>query len=353
MTIEEKQKFRREILKLHYELSEGNSLNLVMRPMVAEKLGFKEDYNNDELLGAINYLEDKGFLRVQTNVQDQITDSGIDEVENGFLNFPLKEDEESGNEDEGEELESELIVLLREINDCYEKGEKGTLKKEKLEECENRVKIGLEQFIPQLGDEDLPLQLEKLRSNWHLPLKSGFHDKKLAIERLGKYEEFIKKIIEKITGEIPRSEAFISEGQSYEGRKTLRLIIRQAKQKIWLIDNFMHPEILIVTEPYLIENPDLELRLLMRQKNNSNFRSFQSDFLKFVKQYPQMKLEARENNQCHGRFIIVDEKIYHSGHSLHALGDKADAINLIQINSNQQKILHNFDDWWNNGNIVK
>lgn len=134
MTPEEKQKLRKAVLKIHYELSEGNSWNLVMRPEVAEKLQF-QDFNNDELLGAIKYLEDKDFLKACTNVQDQITDLGIDEVENGFPNFPTEENENNVNE----ELESELTILWGEIRDCYEKGEKEILKKEKLEESESSL----------------------------------------------------------------------------------------------------------------------------------------------------------------------------------------------------------------------
>lgn len=81
-----KKDLRRKILECHYNFSEGNSLNLVSRTEVAEKLDFNDD-NDPKLLGAIKYLEDKGFLKVVTNVQDQITDLGIDEVENNCPNF--------------------------------------------------------------------------------------------------------------------------------------------------------------------------------------------------------------------------------------------------------------------------
>lgn len=348
MTPKEKQKLRKAVLKIHYELSEGNSWNLVMRPEVAEKLKF-QNFNDDELLGAIKYLEDKDFLKAYTNVQDQITDSGIDEVENGFPNFPTEENESNINE----ELESELIVLLREIKNCYEMGEKEILKKEKLEESESLIKAKLEKLIPQLNDGELSLQFEKLKSIWRTELKSGFQNKKTVIKKLGKYEEFIKKILERAIGAIPRPEAFISAGRPYEGRKTLRLMIRGAKQKIWIVDNFMHPETLILLEPYLNENQNLEIRLLTRQRNNSNFHSFRSDLLIFIRQYPQAKIEAKENDQYHGRFIIIDDNIYHSGHSFHDIGNKADAINLIQEEVEQQKILTDFNDWWSNGNIIQ
>lgn len=73
---------RWKVLKIHYELSQGNSWNLVMRQDVAKKLEI--DPNSDVLLGIYKFLEDEGFLKCQSNVEDSITSEGIKEVERGY-----------------------------------------------------------------------------------------------------------------------------------------------------------------------------------------------------------------------------------------------------------------------------
>lgn len=86
--------FRKKVLQIHYDISKGNTWNPVMRTIVAQRLELK-DYNDNDLLGTTKYLEDKGYLKVLTNMEDQITDLGIDEVENGFPNlYPENNKEE-------------------------------------------------------------------------------------------------------------------------------------------------------------------------------------------------------------------------------------------------------------------
>ncbi|MBA7492337.1 hypothetical protein ES702_02887 [subsurface metagenome] len=81
-------RFRIKTLELCYELSEGNSLNNISIQNLAEKLGIK-DSHDIKLLGAVQYLADKGFLELHKsgslNMPVRVTHLGIDEVE---LNFP-------------------------------------------------------------------------------------------------------------------------------------------------------------------------------------------------------------------------------------------------------------------------
>lgn len=85
---EELHRFRIKTLELCYELSEGNSLNDVSIWDLAEKLGIK-DSHDIKFLGAIQYLADKGFLKLHElgslSMPVRVTHLGIDEVE---LNFP-------------------------------------------------------------------------------------------------------------------------------------------------------------------------------------------------------------------------------------------------------------------------
>jgi hypothetical protein len=84
--MEEKNDFRRKVLKAHYDLSGGKTLNPVLRSEVAKRLGIN-DYNDTELIETIAYLEDKHLLKVADNMDDQITSLGLDEVDNKFPNL--------------------------------------------------------------------------------------------------------------------------------------------------------------------------------------------------------------------------------------------------------------------------
>ena len=56
-----------------------------MRQDVANKLNI--DSNGDTLFGVLKYLEDKGFLKPETNVENSITSEGLEEVEKDFPNL--------------------------------------------------------------------------------------------------------------------------------------------------------------------------------------------------------------------------------------------------------------------------
>lgn len=88
---------RWKVLKICYELSNGNSWNFIMHQDVAKILEI--DTKDELLFGIYKFLEDKGFLKPETNVEYSITSDGLEEVENGFpalLNtsqFPSFKDE--------------------------------------------------------------------------------------------------------------------------------------------------------------------------------------------------------------------------------------------------------------------
>ncbi len=80
----ELRELRVRVLQLYYDLTKGNSLNVVYLPVLTEKLGI--DSKDIKLLGTIQYLDDKGFLEQTGSPVEvvRITYLGIDEVEFGF-----------------------------------------------------------------------------------------------------------------------------------------------------------------------------------------------------------------------------------------------------------------------------
>jgi len=138
------------------------------------------------------------------------------------------------------------------------------------------------------------------------------HDKKFdeVFNELqkNKQEEFTQKIF--------------FDGQIYDSYSLIIDIIKTAKNKILIIDNYIDDSILKMLAK---KNKDVEAVILTSQ--NSNISKL--DINKFNKQYPILKVAT--TNKFHDRFIAIDNKeLYHCGASLKDLGKKCFAINKME-----------------------
>ena len=112
------------------------------------------------------------------------------------------------------------------------------------------------------------------------------------------------------------------KGQIYDAYSLIVDIIKSAKNKIVIIDNYIDDSI---------------LKMLSKKENNvevviltsSNTTISKLDVTKFNKQYPTLKVAT--TNNFHDRFILIDgTDLYHCGASLKDLGKKCFAINKIE-----------------------
>ena len=120
------------------------------------------------------------------------------------------------------------------------------------------------------------------------------------------------------------------EGQIYDAYSLIIDIIKQAKHKILIIDNYIDDSILKILSK---KNKNVEAVVLTSPNCNLN----RLDINKFNKQYPVLKV-AR-TNKFHDRFIVIDDKqLYHVGASLKDLGKKCFAISKIEDMEYVEKI---------------
>ena len=120
------------------------------------------------------------------------------------------------------------------------------------------------------------------------------------------------------------------DGQIYDAYSLIIDIIKKAKQKILIIDNYIDDSILKMLSK---KNKDVEGVILTSQNSNLN----KLDINKFNKQYPILKVAY--TNKFHDRFIIIDNKeLYHVGASLKDLGKKCFAISKIEDDEYIEKI---------------
>ena len=112
------------------------------------------------------------------------------------------------------------------------------------------------------------------------------------------------------------------DGQIYDAYSLIIDIIKKAKQKILIIDNYIDDSILKMLSK---KKQKVEVVILTLQNSKLN----KLDITKFNKQYPVLKLAY--TNKFHDRFIVIDNKeLYHVGASLKDLGKKCFAISKIE-----------------------
>ncbi len=136
------------------------------------------------------------------------------------------------------------------------------------------------------------------------------HDKKFdeIFDSLQKEENFKQKVF--------------FQGQIYDAYSLIVKIIKRAKYKITIIDNYIDESIL---EMLSKKNKDVEVIILTSNKSNI----INLDVKKFNEEYPSLKIS--KTNKFNDRFILIDNKeLYHCGASIKDLGKKCFGINKIE-----------------------
>ena len=126
------------------------------------------------------------------------------------------------------------------------------------------------------------------------------------------------------------NEKIFFDGQIYDAYSLVINIIKKAKQKILIIDNYIDDSVL-----KMLSKKNIDVEVVILTTLNSNIRKL--DIQKFNKQYPVLKLAY--TNKFHDRFIVIDNKeLYHCGASLKDLGKKCFAISKIEDKEYIEKI---------------
>lgn len=140
------------------------------------------------------------------------------------------------------------------------------------------------------------------------------------LEHDQKFDEVFKRLQD--NKESGFKQKIFFEGQIYDAYSLIINIIKSAKSKILIIDNYIDDTIL---EMLTKKNKDVKVVIITSDKSNI----LKLDVQKFNKEYPTLKVAKIE--KFHDRFIVIDNKeLYHSGASLKDLGKKCFAISKIE-----------------------
>ena len=139
--------------------------------------------------------------------------------------------------------------------------------------------------------------------------------------RLEQLEQRVAKTEEKIDffvkTALPPAEGIFFDGQIFDAYEFVCSLIKSAKARIILIDNYMDESVLTMLD----KRPAGVSASIFTQKIS---RQLSLDIAKHDAQYPPIPVHVF--SKSHDRFLIIDNRVYHVGASLKDLGKKWFAI---------------------------
>ena len=128
-----------------------------------------------------------------------------------------------------------------------------------------------------------------------------------------KTDEKVDAILDKLGDNDKPKEGIFFNGQIFDAYALISDLIRQAKKRIVVIDNYIDDSVLVQLSKRLhgvtVDIYDGQISKQLRQ-----------DIDKHNEQYPGVTLH--KYTKAHDRFVIIDEDVYHIGASLKDLGKK-------------------------------
>lgn len=112
------------------------------------------------------------------------------------------------------------------------------------------------------------------------------------------------------------------EGQIFDAYVLVSDLIKQAKDRIILIDNYIDESVLLIMAK---RNKNVKAEIFTKTLSPG----FLLDMKKHNQQY--LAIQAYEFTQAHDRFLIIDQEVYHLGASLKDLGKKWFAFSKMHI----------------------
>ncbi len=140
------------------------------------------------------------------------------------------------------------------------------------------------------------------------------HDRKL--NNLRKDVDFF------VRTSLPPKEGIFFDGQILDAYAFVAGLIRRAKRRIVIIDSYIDDSVLVQLSK---RRPGVTIDIY----DGKISQQLRQDVARHNAQYSGVTLHAY--NKAHDRFLIIDEEVYHIGHSLKDLGKKLFAFSKMDI----------------------
>lgn len=151
--------------------------------------------------------------------------------------------------------------------------------------------------------------------------------------RLSEHDRHLLQLDEKVDFFVRSSlqpiEGIFFNGQIFDAYALIADLIRQAKKRIVVIDNYIDDSVLVQLSKRL---PGVTVDIYDGQIS----KQLRQDVEKHNDQYPGVTLH--KYSKAHDRFLIIDEDVYHIGASLKDLGKKLFAFSKMEVMTGSELI---------------
>ena len=145
--------------------------------------------------------------------------------------------------------------------------------------------------------------------------------------RLSEHDNQIKELSGKVDfflrTSLPPKEGVLFDGQIFDAYLFVFDLIKRAKERIVLIDNYIDETVLT-----LLDKCSNEVTATIFTSRLS--KQLQLDIERHNNQY--LPIELKTTNRIHDRFIIIDDTLYHIGASVKDLGKKLFGFSKMELN---------------------
>ena len=122
-------------------------------------------------------------------------------------------------------------------------------------------------------------------------------------------------------------------------------ILRSTKKNIVIIDPYIDDTIFDYIE---IVDQSLDIKILTSSKTRKIIRQLFNN-IKAIRP----NIHAKQSDDFHDRYIIINDKeVWHLGTSINFIVEKAFQINKLATENETNKILSDFNDWWQKGKVI-
>ena len=137
-----------------------------------------------------------------------------------------------------------------------------------------------------------------------------------------KTDEKVDTILDRLNRYDEIREGIFFDGQIFDAYAFVAKLIRKDKKRIVVIDSYVDDSVLVQLSK---RNPGVTVDIY----DGKISQQLRQDVARHNAQYPGVTLHAY--NKAHDRFLIIDEEVYHIGHSLKDLGKKLFAFSKMDV----------------------
>ncbi|MBP3288689.1 MAG: virulence RhuM family protein [Muribaculaceae bacterium] len=149
------------------------------------------------------------------------------------------------------------------------------------------------------------------------------------LEQDGKIAAIRKDVDFFVRSSIQPKEGIFFDGQIFDAYAFVAGLIRKANKRIVVIDSYVDDSVLVQLSK---RKPGVKVDIY----DGKISQQLRQDVARHNAQYPGVTLHSY--NKAHDRFLIIDEEVYHIGHSLKDLGKKLFAFSKMEVMTGSQLI---------------